>query len=352
MSDTDSPPTVPSPERPTQSFASKRSGTGPFARGTFGLAAVCVGWCVLLLLAGANVRTQRAGLTVPDWPLIWGELVPGWDGLKELYRIDRLRAEVVHRHIAGVMGLLTLALALRVQFQGRGLLPDGHARARRWAWGAFVLVVVQAVFGGVGVLELLAPPWPLLHSVFAQVFLCTLVVVAALVSPRRVLDVRRPFEAVSLPVIRGSALSIVALLVQLLLGAAARHGYLPREVHSMFALVVVVLLAKLVLTGAGDTPQDLVRIRRPCRWIGAVTIAQVVLGLMSYLIATERAVRDEQGLQDLPTLAQIATLNVHLVLGATLLALSLTVFLRAVRVWGLPTDERVASVRAAASETA
>ncbi len=305
----------------------------------FRWAALCVGFCVLLLLAGANVRTQRAGLTVPDWPLIYGELLPDWAKLRELYRIDTLRAEVLHRHIAGVMGMLTLVLAIWVQ------RCDPRSWVRKLAWFALGLVVLQAAFGGLGVLFLLAPPWPLLHSVFAQLFLCTLVALATFLSPRWRTDEDRPLDATGLAVVRGAMLAGVVVFVQLVLGAAARHGYLAREVHSMFALLVVILLAKLVLTGAGDVPRELPRLRRPSVWLGVLVIAQIGLGLASYLVATERAQHVAAGYQDLPSLGAIATLNLHLVLGAAILALCVTLLFRGLRIYGVPTDERVAEAR-------
>jgi len=307
--------------------------------GLYRWAAFCVGFCVFLLLAGANVRTQRAGLTVPDWPLIYGELLPDWDKLKELYRIDTLRAEVMHRHIASLMGLLTLVLAVWVQ------RCDPRSWVRKTAWAAFGLVVVQGVFGGLGVLFQLAAPWPLLHSVFAQLFLCTLVALATFLSPRWRTDEDWPLDATGLAVVRGAALAGLAVFAQLILGAAARHGYLAREVHSMFALLVVILLAKLVVTAAGDVPRELTRLRRPSLWLGAFVVAQVGLGLASYLIATERAQHVAAGYQDLPALGEIVILNLHLVLGAVVLALCVALLFRGLRIYGLPTDERVREAR-------
>ena len=75
-------------------------------------AMLCVGWCVLLLLFGANVNTQDGGLTVPDWPRMYYEWVPGWDRFWQFMGPAPLRAEVLHRYVAQVMGILTIVLAV------------------------------------------------------------------------------------------------------------------------------------------------------------------------------------------------------------------------------------------------
>jgi len=80
-------------------------------------AMLCVGFCVFLLLAGANVNTQDGGLTVPDWPRMYYEWVPGWDRFWLFMGPAPLRAEVLHRYIAQGMGLLTIALAVWAHFR-------------------------------------------------------------------------------------------------------------------------------------------------------------------------------------------------------------------------------------------
>jgi len=80
-------------------------------------AMLCVGFCVFLLLDGANVNTQDGGLTVPDWPRMYYEWVPGWDRFWLFMGPAPLRAEVLHRYIAQGMGLLTIALAVWAHFR-------------------------------------------------------------------------------------------------------------------------------------------------------------------------------------------------------------------------------------------
>src|SRR5208337_5664062 len=53
----------------------------------------------LLLIAGALVTSNDAGLSIPDWPLAYGSLTPPMVG--------GIRYEFTHRVIATCIGLLT-----------------------------------------------------------------------------------------------------------------------------------------------------------------------------------------------------------------------------------------------------
>src|ERR1022692_2445566 len=64
------------------------------------LAAFCT---LVLIAAGALVTSNDAGLSIPDWPLSYGKLVPPL--------IGGIRYEWTHRAIAGTVGMLTLGLA-------------------------------------------------------------------------------------------------------------------------------------------------------------------------------------------------------------------------------------------------
>src|SRR5437763_7865740 len=81
--------------------------TPPVPRGLHRFAAGLACLVVLLIAAGALVKSKEAGLSVPDWPLSYGSLnPPHW------WRIDTVRAEHGHRMFAGTVALLTVAMAL------------------------------------------------------------------------------------------------------------------------------------------------------------------------------------------------------------------------------------------------
>src|SRR2546425_12607333 len=82
---------------------SKKTGLHRFALFT-------AGCTLLLLVAGALVTSNDAGLSVPDWPLSYGSLTPPMVG--------GVRYEHSHRLIASVVGLLTLGLAIWLWLRG------------------------------------------------------------------------------------------------------------------------------------------------------------------------------------------------------------------------------------------
>jgi cytochrome c oxidase assembly protein subunit 15 len=302
----------------------------------------CVGFCVFLLLAGANVNTQDGGLTVPDWPRMYYEWVPGWDRFWQFMGPAPLRAEVLHRYVAQVMGILTIVLALWAQRR------ESRSWVKKMCWAALGLVIVQGVWGGLGVLFKLEGPWPLLHSTTAQLYLCLLVAIASVMSPwwRAAEGRERALDDDALRLMKLSLIATAALFVQLILGAAARHGMLSREIHAVVAMPVAIVLVKLVLAGAGDMPRDLIVIRRPASLIGYLVAAQVGLGLWTYMIVSADLAAHQLALHE------IATVNAHLVIGALLLATTFALVVRTFRVWGMPTDERVAALGGDDSEVA
>src|SRR5271156_701208 len=96
---------------------------------------------VLLLMAGALVTSNDAGLAVPDWPLSYGSLLPPMVG--------GIFYEHGHRMIATAVGLLTIVLAILL----------ARSEPRRWGrslgWTALGLVIAQGILGGLTVKFLL-----------------------------------------------------------------------------------------------------------------------------------------------------------------------------------------------------
>jgi heme A synthase len=130
------------------------------------------------------------------------------------------------------------------------------------------------------------------------------------------------------------------------LGALGRHGALPREVHAFFALVPLVVVAKLVLVGSFDVAPDATEIRRPAGLLGVLAAAQIALGILTYFIAATGAAPESR------ETSQVVLINLHLAVGAAMLGTTLSILIRAVRVFGLPTDERVAEAERAAAGSA
>ena len=59
---------------------------------------------LFLVIAGASVTSNQAGLSVPDWPLSYGQVMPEMKG--------GVFYEHGHRMIASAVGFLTVILAI------------------------------------------------------------------------------------------------------------------------------------------------------------------------------------------------------------------------------------------------
>ena len=128
--------------------------------GVHRFAVFIVAWTVLLFVFGALVTSKNAALSVPDWPKSFGTWFPS---LRQL--VGGAFFEHSHRVIAGVMGILTLMLAVLIWVRD----------PRRWLrWFGVIAVagvVVQAMLGGEVVRQLLQYWLPVLHACFAQLCL-------------------------------------------------------------------------------------------------------------------------------------------------------------------------------------
>ncbi len=121
-----------------------------------------------LLVVGALVRGEGAGLAFRDWPLMDGRLVPS------LGRVGPA-VQFVHRGLALVAGVLVVWLALRA----RGRRAERPATAR-WASVAAVLFAAQVLLGAANVWTGLAT-WAVVgHVLLASLVWGALVATASL----------------------------------------------------------------------------------------------------------------------------------------------------------------------------
>lgn len=285
-------------------------------------------WIALLVVvAGANVTSTKSGDAIPTWP--WG-----WLGDTAATRI-----EATHRYVALLLIVTTGVAAWRT----------GRPGLKRLAWVIFGLVVVQALLGGwrvlVGAEDESHPSLPWLkvtHATLGQAIYPLAVAAAGLASAWWAAAPRRPVEDAGLAVMRAAGLALLSFLVQILLGALGRHDVLPREVHSVFALVPLALAARLVLALA-DVPKGIELLQGPAALLGFLTAAQLVLGVASYIVVSQTEDPLQRGL------AEVVALNAHVGVSAALTGVAVSIALRAVRIWGAPTDERIAEARAAAA---
>ncbi|MDE2149434.1 MAG: COX15/CtaA family protein [Gammaproteobacteria bacterium] len=108
--------------------------------------------CLALVALGAYVRLSDAGLGCPDWPGCYGDLtVPQaphalaraearFGGVVEAGKAWK---EMIHRYLAGVVGLLVLALAI--------IAASSREVPRRLTFATLAVLVAQIVFGALTV---------------------------------------------------------------------------------------------------------------------------------------------------------------------------------------------------------
>jgi len=137
-----------------------RSDPTPFNRGLHRFAVFTASATFILIIAGALVTSNDAGLSVPDWPTSYGHVfrLPPW--------IGGIRYEHSHRMIAGFTILLTASIALWTWIADR----------RRWmkllAFGALGTIIAQAILGGMTVLHFLPTAISTAHAAVAQTSFC------------------------------------------------------------------------------------------------------------------------------------------------------------------------------------
>jgi heme A synthase len=247
---------------------------------------------LLLLIAGGLVWSTGSALACPDWPLCYGEVFPAMKG--------QVLFEHGHRLIAAAVAPLTTVLAVRT-FSDRRLRPLSLL--------ALVLVLVQALLGGLTVLLKLPLLVRVLHLATSQAFFAAILVLTA-----RAIQIsaeEKPLAPVSASVSgaarRGLLLAAAAVYLQLLLGALVRHtgsalacrsvlacdgrlwptGFGPGEVqmlHRFWALFAGALVIWATLRALPDLKRSTSAIPRALA-IGAhvLLLTQIVLGIASVL---------------------------------------------------------------------
>lgn len=265
----------------------------------------------LLVIAGALVTSNQAGLSVPDWPLSYGTFFPPMVG--------GIFYEHGHRMIAGFVGILTVILAIWTQFR----------ESRRWvrnlAWGALGLVVAQAILGGITVKFLLPPPVSSAHATLAELFFITIVSLAVFTGQWWQSSLPH-LEDTGSPKLRSLTLwTSVLVLVQIVLGAAFRHNAFGIIPHIVGAIVVTAMVfwTVLALSRRFKSVRDL---RQAARYLEIVLAVQLVLGGAAYwaVMAARDAVQ--------PTSIYVALTVVHVAVGALTFAASVFLMLRCYRV--------------------
>ena len=284
---------------------------------------------LVLVLAGGLVTSTGSSLSVPDWPLSFGQVFPKMEG--------GVFYEHGHRMIAASVGLLVSVLMVWLW----------KAEERRWVRrlgvAAFLAVVAQGVLGGITVLFRLPLLVSMGHACLGQAFFCMTVTLALATSREWTESAATHRSEAQVPGLRAmGAVTTGFIFLQLILGALVRHtgaglsipdfplafGRLVPPVlegpiliaylHRLGALVVTFYVVWLVAR--------ILRCHRDERGLARPAIA------LAFLLAVQIALGGATVLMQLAVLPATA----HVVTGALLLATSLLITLRAFRLLGRP----------------
>lgn len=174
------------------------------------------GMTYVLIVLGALVRAHGAGLSCPDWPLCFGQVIPQFD--------FRIAFEWGHRVLAGSVGLLFLGLAIPTL-----RLPEIGRAMRTPLFIAAALLALQIILGGLTVLQLLASWTVTSHLVTGNAFALALVLVA-----RRLSRVSSEAPTILVPALTAPATTLLRntatltgllLATQLVLGGLVSSSY-------------------------------------------------------------------------------------------------------------------------------
>src|SRR5580658_106117 len=223
---------------------------------------------LLLVVAGGLVTSRDAGLSVPDWPLSYGKLMPTMEG--------GILYEHGHRMVATTVGLLTIVSMVWLL----------RAERRKWlrvlGVVALLAVIVQGVLGGLTVIYLL--PWWIStsHACLAQLFFSTTVAMAVFTSGWWLQGPAYIEQNPKYPVRDLSLAAPICVLAQLALGAAARHKAIGSIYHIAWSPVVtgVILWISLrILLHYAENRE----LRLASLALLSIAFCQVFLGIGAYM---------------------------------------------------------------------
>ena len=284
------------------------------------------GATLVLIVLGALVTSNDAGLSVPDWPTSFGSLY------KIPPMVGGVKYEHGHRMFAEFIGLLIIVMAVWTQ----------RVEQRRWmkvlGWIALAAVIGQGVLGGLTVLFNL--PWAIstAHATLAQTIFCVVTAMALFTSKGWLQDSNPIAEHGLLPGTPTlTAIAAACVWVQLILGAAFRHTGIKLLPHLIGACVVTAVLCWTVvrvLTRYGGLPA----LRRPVQILLALLMVQLGLGFASYLARLQWMLNAPQ-----PTTGIVISTVSHVAGGALLLATSVILAIQTRRMVSVRSPESVIS---------
>lgn len=342
--------------------------------------------CVFfLIILGALVTSNGAGLAVPDWPTSFGSMY------KIPPMVGGVRYEHGHRMMAQFIGLLTMVLAGGMQWGGNrratkrliavtaglalvtaavyfgvgvasksglnslrafviftlgalvfvfaSLMPFREERGwmRKLGWAALFMVILQGMIGGMTVL-MFTPWWvSTFHAAVAQTFFSLTVLLVAFSGRNWIASDGWLATDVALGVRTLSVYAVIALYMQLFFGAGFRHGgmhFLPHLVGAIFASVILLWTVVRTLMSFARVKQ----VSYAAVTMVSLMVVQLGLGFAAYLTRVEWGRDAAQPYESL-----IITTVSHVATGALLLAATFVLAVQSRRVLARANDASAAA---------
>ncbi len=283
-------------------------------------------WIFGLIVFGALVTSNDAGLSVPDWPTSFGSL----------YRIPPLTGGVfyehIHRMIAQGAGLLTIILAVWTQ------RVDRRGWMRKLGWSALGIVIAQGILGGLTVLFYLPPAISSAHATLAQMYFCLMVSLALFTSRSFIETKPLQLPQTERPRLTTLAyLSVAAVWLQLLFGAAFRHNGLKVMWHLVWFLIVLSILTWTMVRVLRNY-RDVAALRRPINILMGLLTLQIMLGFGAFVT---RVILSKDN--PAPMTSLVITTVAHVAVGALVLASTVVLAIQARRNLIVSAEESVTS---------
>ena len=265
---------------------------------------------LFLIFAGGLVTSTESGLSVPDWPLSYGRLMPPMVG--------GIFYEHGHRMVATTVGILTVILAVWLSRR------EPRRWVRRLGWAALAAVVAQGVLGGLTVIFLLPTAISVAHACLAQTFFCLVVTIAVVTSRAW----REGGAAGGDGVTRIGAATVAVVFLQLLVGALMRHNKaglaipdfplalgrivpplesFPVAIHFLHRVTGLAVLACAAACGARAFASKRTGLKKTALLLLGLVAVQIALGALTVL-----------------TRKSVAITTAHVATGALILGTALT----------------------------
>lgn len=279
-----------------------------------------------LIIAGALVTSNDAGLATPDWPLSNGQVFPKMVG--------NLFWEHGHRMVATTVGMLTIVLLIYI------LLKEKRSWVRKLGVFALLAVIAQGLLGGLTVKLMLPLAVSSAHATLAQLFFCTTVSLAVFTSRSWIEAKPLTEEKGNVPLRYLCTGALVTIFLQLILGATLRHSatwdrHLPVELilaHIGGAVAVTLMLGSASLSVLRRHPEARF-LTRPAIVALTLLVIQLCLGIAAYMTRLASP-GDPQPLNPM-----IAITVAHVACGALVFVTTIILTLRTFRVLPAAGDE-------------